>query len=480
VTCDKDMKPPNSSLSTIEQHLRGKPHREIAAHRLDKAREYSSGTFPTTIPSMDLNLPPAPLAVFAHQGQPQLATIRNQYFAALESDSHAKAIQTTLLQARVAEFQKITTDKLKGIESSLATIEEKDTERQTMISEIIVTSEEKHEELTREVVSRVKSFEAENTEKMQKMADDIASTGENCTSRIDNMTSLLARSDFRNIDKIDTMSEHLDTSDKRSDELAGKIKDFEKVIAERDEFKKESENLARKIMALEQCNQEKDVSIQRLWGSVFPLVEKMKAQEQVNESQKETNQTLHILEDQLSEVARKIKEVERINEAQKETNDTIHDLESQYQLLTEGLQRRDEADDIFQKAMTDQIEAHLQQIQKQMALLKEEYTDSILKTVASEMETKLQQSEREMASLKEELKMAKHQAVEREKQSSKRIRSLERRDEEKQGHIKRFDRTLPLIFDDFNDLRAFVKDDTELRSATRQSVSPSKARTSAK
>ena len=278
--------------------------------------------------------------------------------------------------------------------------------------------------------------------------------------------------------------------------------DIEEVLTQRDEFKKESERLASKITNLERSNQAKDVSIQGLWDAVQNLVTKMEAQEQINDSQKETNASLHILEERLSQLAGKIKEIEQINDEQKEANETAHNLESQYQLLTEGLQRRDQADDIFQNAMADQMDAHLQQIQNQIVLLKEEHTDLILETVACEMDTQLQQTGREMANLRDELEAVKKRAAEHEKHSSKKIRSLEKKDEEKPDCIQRYDSIIPTIFEDFDDLRKFVTNETEgrsddrqsarpakslptadhveLRSATRQSISPTKPRTSAR
>jgi DNA repair exonuclease SbcCD ATPase subunit len=357
--------------------MRSKTHQERAAHHLAKLGPTDS--FPSDFAPMDFNILQAPVTVFAHPGQQNLATLRNQYFQAMDRDAHEKTIRTTFMESRVAEMQTKIKEQIDHVDSSLRTFERKATEQREHMAELRASSEDKHKELSREVTDRISSINERSEDELHKMEARIASSEETSTSKIDDMNRILARSDHRNINQIENMAE--------------RVKAFEKKT-----------------------------------------------------------------EGRLSEQTEKIKDLERINEGQ---NETIHDLEAQYQLLTEALQRRESGEESFHKAMTDQMEAHLQQTKKQMATFEQKVIERFEDKYAEQLKIMQQQGER----------------IQKLEKTSTKVRSLERKVEEQQASIKRFEVVLPAVLEDFQKLQEFVAD-TECRTATRQSVSPTKSRVS--
>ena len=368
----------NHSLSNVNTHLKSRTHQDRVAHYQEKLGSTNS-FFPTGVTGMDFSILRAPVTVFSQQGQQNLATLRNQYFEAMEREAHDKAIRTTLVESRVAEMQKKIKEQVDHVDASLQTFERKTAEQKEHVANMLASSDEKHKELSGKVTDRVNSFQEKNKQQLQKMEARIATSEEISSSKLDDMNRILARSDHRNINQIENMDE--------------RIKEFEKETEER-----------------------------------------------------------------LSQHAKKIKDLERINKGQ---NETIHDLESQYQLLTEALQRREQGDESFHKAMTDQMEAHLQQTEKQMAIFEQNITERFEEKIAEQSMMVQEQAER----------------IQKLEKTSTKVRSLEKKIEEQQEYIIQFENVLPAILRDFQELREYV-DDIGHRAPPRQSVSPTKARVS--
>jgi hypothetical protein len=486
--CDgKTFKPTvNRKIGGVMTHLRSKTHLTNVTHRQEKLgpSECYFPSIPTTIPTIDFNMPQAPLMVFANQRQesPQdLASAFSVLGRALQNDASRKDIRASFVEGRVQEMEKTNKEQQERIDASLAAIERQKVEQQELVSDILASSEQKQQELSREVNDRINSVEEKSKDQLQNIDSRMARFEVESKGRLEQMSTLLARSDQRNINKIEDIAERVnesqESSKERHSQLSGEIRDLKEInegqnvmIRELDSQVAEKrtclEKMVEEIHALKSQVVESTEGVRAIREVVnaeneknshlsSELAERREEMEAFGKITKVQNEKIHDLESLFEGNTRDLKELMKTVEAQEES---IHDLESQCQLLRDARQQDE-------KAMADQMAAHFQQTAKQMEDFKQQTTEQ-LKNITERQAAMFEKRSAEPAavferSTTEQLKIIQQQSAwiqMFEKETSSKFRIMESFKKDQEHYKEGLEDVISGIMEDTAQVREFVQE----------------------
>ncbi|KAF8857222.1 hypothetical protein BDZ45DRAFT_726860 [Acephala macrosclerotiorum] len=392
--CGRDFKPSsNCNVSNFENHLKSKAHKVVVIKNRETGKP-SSSTYQEFLPSkkmfdFEFADQQMPYHVFALQGEQDLASKRNSYLAALETESHKKSIRLSFLEKKLLDAEKQHAEQRDHFDKVLETSDKtnKDTkEKFNILSDVVKSTEEKCETKFREVFKRVEKSESKNGEHLRVMSQRMIDFEGRCDTKLGETNTRIARYNQRALDQHDSTNERIIKSELES----------EAKLAQ----------LSRQIEELVEKNKSQD-----------ELIAKLQSQDE------EHTKDVQGLQEQSQELEAEIKELERENKGQE---DEIQDLLAQTQLHTEELQRQRDSEESFMKTIRDQMQAYFEQ------------TDRTIRKLTSENQERTKSIEQQM--------LNRIKAI--EDQSSKKIRSLEKKYSEQKESIECFEAVIPTILDD--------------------------------
>ncbi|PMD50784.1 uncharacterized protein K444DRAFT_276750 [Hyaloscypha bicolor E] len=458
--CDgKTFKPTaNRKIGGVMTHLRSKTHLTNVTRRQEKLgpSECYFPSIPTTIPTIDFNMPQAPLMVFANQRQesPQdLASAFSVLGRALQNDASRKDIRASFVEGRVQEMEKTNKEQQERIDASLAAIERQKVEQQELVSDILASSEQKQQELSREVNDRINSVEEKSKDQLQNIDSRMARFEVESKGRLEQMSTLLARSDQRNINKIEDIAERVnesqESSKERHSQLSGEIRDLKEINEGQNVMIRELDSqVAEKRTCLEKMVEE----IHALKSQVVESTEGIRAIREVVNAENEKNSHLS------SELAERREEMEAFGKITKVQNEKIHDLEALFEGNTRDLKE-------LMKTVEAQEETHFQQTAKQMEDFKQQTTEQ-LKNITERQAAMFEKRSAELAavferSTTEQLKIIQQQSAwiqMFEKETSSKFRIMESFKKDQEHYKEGLEDVISGIMEDTAQVREFVQE----------------------
>ncbi|KAG4428258.1 hypothetical protein IFR05_016264, partial [Cadophora sp. M221] len=361
----------NNTFNGFEAHLKGKAHKANVSKRLENPAcqyPYCESLLSSKAKdfSMDFNIPQQPIAVFANKTTPtsSVAVLGAQFFAAIDADTHTKAMKLSFLEDRQRNAEQKTNEQIEKLDANIQASNEKIQGLSEEVTEKVKASEDRLRSEIQEANDRLDSTESRNDEQLKGMETRISKTSEDCEVKLDKLFTTLAKSDHRNIENIDDMKALL----RKSDEVSGK----------------QLSQLQTKVMDLEQLNSgsqhdEIVTSIRDLEAANLEIRHIRAIMETrldaIDQAVRESNEHRTALEARIKELHASHQEMETLNsqlqtriEALEQASalkyDEFHDLELNIQMHTEDIQRQRESNLSYQKSIKDQIEAHSQHTEK--------------------------------------------------------------------------------------------------------------------
>jgi hypothetical protein len=356
----------------------------------------------------------APLIVFANQRPdiPQtLEILLGGIGKSIQNEVSQKEIRTSLVERRIQEAEKQHKQEQTRTDTSLAALQKQvspNTVQQTLVSKSFDASKVKIEELLKEVGDRVKSFEKRSREYLEEVEASIASSKTEYKAEFDRMADLLDRNDLRNMKKIDKIADSVEESQKGIEDRDAQLNEEIVNLKEINEGQNVTiSELERKVNGkakhLEDMIESQNNQIQALQSQIRESIQEARKCQETAEAQSNEIRALRSTISQSSEQVKSSKEIidshsEKIYSLERqlkekmesftkriEAQEIIYELESQSQLLKDARRQHEQA-------MTDQIEAHLQQTAKQISTMKEESVEQALRIQRLE-QTNTEQSE---------------------------------------------------------------------------------------
>jgi hypothetical protein len=498
----------NQSLHGVMTHIRSKAHQTNITRRQEKLGP-SDCYFPTTIPAIDFNMAQPPLMVYANQRQQpphNLTSAANVFVKALEDETHRTEIRTTLMEHRVLDIQKQIKEQQERIETSLEAFESQKVEQQKLVSGLLASAEDKQKQLSQDVIDRVQSVEEKSKKQLQEMENRMTASQEESTTMIEDMSTKLARSDQRNYNDIQDITERVkesqETFEERTSQLSEEIKNLKDINEGQNVVIQETEiQLIEKTKQLQEMVKAQNDKIQALQSQVGESTQEAKKYQKTAESQSNEVHNLRAKIDESTDQIKASKEI--INSQKKMLNDldlrlaektesltkrleaqeeSIYDLESQCQLLRDTREQHE-------KAMADQMEAHVRQTEKQITGIKQEYTKQAgqlkkLERANADQQKAIQslvswvhKFQKVHAERSNELDRREAARQKFEQNMSTQFQILDDTNKEQQDSIEAFEAVIPVILEDFTALREYAKE-TQRQATIKTSASPVKTRAS--
>jgi hypothetical protein len=303
---------------------------------------------------------------------------------------------------------------------------------------VVTSSEERCKEQVLEVKERLASSESSSKDQQDQFIDMVArvtSTEEKCNSRLDDMTRRLTRSDHRNINHLKKLQERFDVSVQESKD---RLQRSELAYTQFHKLTSLVEDSRLHLEKSERTSKEQiDQLSQQITFSELELKDRLRNSEQKLEVsiyglQLHLERTEQVSKEQIDQLSRRIIASEEMLKLQE---GIIDDLESKSQLYADEIQRSRESEEIFRKAMADQMEAHFEQTAKRAALLEAQSAERVNLMVErmKESEKKIKEGEKKMKRLKED-------------------------NEYQEEVIVRLEKVIPALMQDMQELREYAQD----------------------
>jgi chromosome segregation ATPase len=291
------------------------------------------------------------------------------------------------------------------------------------------------------------------------------------------MSTKLARSDQRNYNDIQDLTERVkesqEANEERTSQLSEEIKNLKDINEGQNIVIQETEiQLIEKTKQLQEMVKAQNDKIQALQSQVGESTQEAKKYKKTAESQ---SSEVHNLRAKIDESTDQIKASKEIINSQKKTlndldlrlaektksltkrleaqEETIYDLESQCQMLRDTREQHE-------KAIANQMEAHVRQTEKQITGIKKEYTKQAgqLKKLEQSLVSWVHKFQKVHAERSNELDRREADRQKFEQKMSTQFQILDDTNKEQQESIEAFEAFIPSIMEDFNGLRKYVKE----------------------
>ncbi|KAJ5052244.1 uncharacterized protein L3040_002000 [Drepanopeziza brunnea f. sp. 'multigermtubi'] len=482
----------NAISKGFENHLRSKPHQQQVEKKeaRQKCKEsMSNGNLYPTKPKylgkdlgMESAFQPQDIAVFANRvPQSTLASLRAQYFAAMENETHTYSVRMSLLEARqVTSDQRITEsiEQLQKLEAEVKASNETVRETSYEIKMKVEASEDRICDKLKEVMDHLDQSQSKNDDQLLEIGSRVAKLDEECESKLGKMSERMARSDHRNLDYIDDLKAQVTNLGTEFDayraQLNAETTNFQGVDQRPKQLHSQLElrmNESGQMLTLvkeERAGTESNIreleESHRVFKELRAQIESMISGSEAQRLQLESQFAqleARAQESQVSysEMISKVEGLERkaaesaeyraqtesrmqeLQQANARREDECHDLEAQSQLHTEELQRQRDSITEFKKTITDQVEENLQHAER--------CRQSAVKAALERERTFEEKMMGKFAALQ--------QSCEAESQKAeKKTRSLKKKIQELEEDIDRITQGVPLIFHDIQEVKDYL------------------------